>query len=276
MITLSLHTQTASSAPAVRGRVPLYQALTALSLALSLLCLCWMPFESRQIAGVPVFLKPLKFAISFATLFGTLALLETRLTVQARQGWAYWLTGLVMAAAFLAEMVYLIWQAARGEASHFNLSTPFHAFMYRSVMGGGALALVFGIGIIGWIARRDEGAGLGPGTREGIWLGFLTSSILTLVVAGRLAAGAGPFTGIHPPGAPALPFFGWSGVTGDLRPAHFLSLHAMQVLPLIGFWRDRTSPLHARGFTRLAALVYAVLTLAVFAQALAGWPLIAL
>lgn len=276
MITLSLSTPTASLAPAAPGRVQLYQALTALSLALALLCLLWIPFETRRIAGVAVFLKPLKFAISFATLFGTLALLETRLTAKARQGWAYRLTGLVMAAAFLAEMAYLIWQAARGEASHFNLSTPFHAFMYRSVMGGGALALVFGIGIIGWIARRDEGARLGPGTREGIWLGFLASSILTLIIAGRLATGTGPFTGIHPAGAPVLPFFGWSGVTGDLRPAHFLSLHAMQVLPLIGLWRDRTSPLHARGFTRLAALVYAVLTLAVFAQALAGWPLIAL
>ncbi|MCZ8181707.1 MAG: hypothetical protein O9322_01955 [Beijerinckiaceae bacterium] len=274
MISLPFSTPTASLAPA--ARVPLFQALTALALALSLLCLLWMPFEARQIAGVPVFLKPMKFAISFAALFGTLALVETRLTVRTRQGWAWRLTGLVMAAAFLAEMAWLIWQAARGEASHFNLSTPFHAFMYRSVMGGGALALVFGIGIIGWIARRDEGARLGPGLREGIWLGFLASSILTLVIAGKLSTGTGPFTGIHPPGAPVLPFFGWSGVTGDLRPAHFLSLHAMQVLPLVGLWRDRTSPARARGFTRLAALVYAVLTLAVFAQALAGWPLIVL
>ncbi|MCZ8376977.1 MAG: hypothetical protein O9342_16510 [Beijerinckiaceae bacterium] len=276
MTSLLLSTPAASRALAARERVPLYQALTALALALSALCLLWIPFEARQIAGVPVFLKPMKFAISFATLFGTLALLETCLTAKARQGWVYRLTGLVMAAAFLAEMAYLFWQAARGEASHFNLSTPFHAFMYRSVMGGGALALVVGIGLIGWIARRDEGARLGPALREGIWLGFLASSILTLVIAGTMSAGAGPFTGSHPPGAPVLPFFGWSGVTGDLRPAHFLSLHAMQVLPLVGLWCERISPARARGFTRLAALVYAVLTLAVFAQALAGRPLIAL
>jgi hypothetical protein len=44
------------------------------------------------------------------------------------------------------------------------------------------------------------------------------------------------FVGIHPKGAPILPVFGWSGVTGDLRLAHFVSLHAMQALlglPLI-------------------------------------------
>lgn len=276
MNTLPLIASLAPAAPAAPQRPPLYRSLTALALALSLLCLLWMPFETRQIAGVPVFLKPMKFAISFAALFGTLALLETRLTAQVREGWVYRLTCLVMAAAFLTEMAYLIGQAARGEASHFNLSTPFHTFMYRSVMGGGALALVAGIGVIGWLARRDAGARLGPGLREGIWLGFLASSLLTLVIAGRLSTGTGPFTGIHPPGSPTIPFFGWSGVTGDLRPAHFLSLHAMQVLPLVGLWRDQVSPANAKGFTRLAALVYAVLTLAVFAQALVGRPLIAL
>ena len=39
------------------------------------------------------------------------------------------------------EMLYITLQAALGEASHFNVSTPFHATMY-TLMGGGAVILV--------------------------------------------------------------------------------------------------------------------------------------
>jgi hypothetical protein len=61
---------------------------------------------------------------------------------------------------------------------------------------------------------------------------------------------------------------------GDLRPAHFLALHAMQVLPLAGLWMDRRGIAVAK--MRLVALAYVALTAAVFAQALAGVPLIRL
>lgn len=73
-----------------------------------------------------------------------------------------------------------------------------------------------------------------------------------------------------------LPHFGWSGVTGDLRPAHFAAFHAMQALPLLGLWLDRRgdrAPLRA---VRIAAGLYGALTLAIFAQALMGLPLMPL
>ena len=50
---------------------------------------------------------------------------------------------LVMA---LGEMVYITWQAALGEASDFNYSTPFHSMMY-SLMGFGAVMLVSVLGL---------------------------------------------------------------------------------------------------------------------------------
>jgi hypothetical protein len=67
---------------------------------------------------------------------------------------------------------------------------------------------------------------------------------------------------------------GWSGVVGDIRPAHFLALHAMQALPLVGLWFDRRGI--AVGHMRWVALAYLAVTTAVFVQALAGLPLIRL
>jgi len=112
--------------------------------------------------------------------------------------------------------------------------------------------------------------------REGIWLGFLLTFILTMIVAGYMSGSSGTHVGIHPEGAPTLPVVGWSGVTGDLRPAHFLSLHVMQALPMLALWLGRQGKIRSVGTIRLASAGYAILTLAIFGQALLGLPLVPL
>ena len=260
----------------------LYHGLAALSAALLVLMALWaFSGEARTVNGVPVWLKPAKFSLSFVVLFGTIALVRDRLSPAVRDGWPLRLVGWGMAAAVITEVAWVVHQAARGTGSHFNLATPFEAFMYTTVMAAGAVYLVAAIGAIGWIAWRDRAAAMGPGLREGVWLGFLASFLLTLVVAGVMSSGTGPHVGVHPDGAPVLPLLGWSGVTGDLRPAHFLALHAMQALPLLGLWLDRGRTDADGGAStvrtvRVAALIWTALTLAAFAQAMAGMPLIPL
>ena len=46
--------------------------------------------------------------------------------------------GWVLAAVFVAEMAYLIFQATQAQHSHFNDTTSFHSTMY-SLMGAGEL-----------------------------------------------------------------------------------------------------------------------------------------
>jgi hypothetical protein len=89
-----------------------------------------------------------------------------------------------------------------------------------------------------------------------------------------MSAGTGHHVGTPSAGAATLPLVGWSAEVGDLRPAHFLSLHAMQALPLLGLWLDRRGA-GARPVAWAGAL-YAALTLGVFVQALMGLPLIRL
>ena len=262
--------------PAVRAGAPSqFHVLTVVSAILLAVTVAWGFVDARLIDGVPVWMKPLKFALSFVVLFWTMALVEARMSAGWREGWTLRITGWVMAAAFLSEMAYMIYQAARAEASHFNLSTPFHETMY-TVMGVGAVSLIAGVAVMGWAVTRDGGVAMGPGLREGVWLGFASTFVLTFIVAGYLSSSGGHFVGVHPEGAPTVPLMGWSGVTGDLRPAHFASIHAMQALPLLGLWLDRRGGAGAVRKLRLAAAGFAVLTLALFVQALMGVPLIPL
>lgn len=247
--------------------------MVGLSLALCALALAAMQIDARLLDGTGVWAKPLKFSTSFTVYFGTLALVAGRLGPAARQGR---LMRAAIAAAIIAaigEMAYIFFMAGQAAPSHFNTSAPIYIFLYQ-IMGLGALLLVLSVAAVGIIAGRDRGAQMGPALRLGVAVGFPLSTLLTLITAGALSAQSGHFIGVPAPGAATLPLLGWSASVGDLRPAHFLALHAMQVLPLAGIAADRLG-LAPRGVWAVAA-IYTALTAAVFAQALAGLPLIRL
>lgn len=250
-----------------------YAVLTALSVALTALALIWMAFDSRVLADSAVWAKPLKFAISFIVFFGTLALTEARFSPVWRQGRLFRALHVLLSAAFVFEMSYMIFQAAQGQPSHFNYSTVFSGIMY-ALMGIGATTLVVGAGVMGWAALRDTAAAFGPALRQGVALGFIGSCILTLITAGTMSSTSGHYIGIPQPDAAQIPLMGWSATVGDLRPAHFVALHLMQVLPLVGLWVDRRAGSVAT--VRYAALAMTLLTLGLYLQALLGLPLIRL
>ena len=253
----------------VQGLSRVFVQLTALSVLLLIAILIWGQFDQRALDGVAVWVKPAKFALAFLVHFATLAIIVACMSPENAQLRIVEAVGRVMAAVFIAEMAYVIFQAAQAQHSHFNDTTSFHTAMF-SLMGLGAVVLIALPVAIAWFAK--DNSAFGPATQSGIWWGAIISFVLTVIIGGYLGGNGSHFVGNQSNPELVLPFFGWSTEVGDLRPAHFLSLHALQVLPLIGLWADRTDQgipiIWAAGF------IYSALTVALFIQALSGQALI--
>jgi hypothetical protein len=133
-----------------------------------------------------------------------------------------------------------------------------------SLMGVGAVVLIALPVVIAWYAQG--GIAIGPATQLGIWWGAILSFFLTVIIRGYLGGNGSHFIGTQSNPERVLPIFCWPTEVGDLRPAHFLSLHALQFLPLIGLWADRAD----KGITILwiAGFIYLALTVALFGQPL--------
>lgn len=247
--------------------------LTALSVGMMVIGLIWAGFEVRLFQGQYVWVKPFKFALSVAVFFATLAWAAGHLGPQMQDRRHLRITVAALAAAFWLEMIYITVQAAQGQASHFNEATVFHNVMY-TLMALAAFTLMAGTGVIGWAVLRDPALRMTENLRFGTGWGFILATILTLITAFTLGGNGGHFVGDAPAGAAVIPFFGWSAAVGDLRPSHFLALHAMQAIPLLAWAVQGRAG--ARGWIAFGAVMYAALTMALFAQALMGLPVIRL
>jgi hypothetical protein len=100
----------------------------------------------------------------------------------------------------------------------------------------------------------------------GIRLGLLLFIIFSL--EGGLMVGLLKHTVGGPDGEPGLPLVNWSTEYGDLRIAHFIGIHSLQVLPLFGHYISKT-----KMQTILFSAAYFLLASALFLQAMKGIPL---
>ncbi len=77
-----------------------------------------------------------------------------------------------------------------------------------------------------------------------------------------------------------LPFVNWSTKAGDLRIAHMLGIHALQVIPFAGYlvirWMKYRPLPRQMSYLVAFTILYVGLTLAVLVQAMARQPRIAL
>lgn len=296
VLTPQTRTRTYSLVSFIKQMWRTHAPLTLMSLTMALLTLFFTVgifAGSTVITGAPAWLKPAKFGISIALYTLTITWLlgfvqaervRTKRLVNAI-GW-------ITVGVFIVEMVPIVLQVIRGTTSHFNVSTPLDAFMF-SMMGFGVTVLWltnFVLAVL-LIRQRFENPAFGWAIRLGLIIamigmaeGFLMTSPTAQQMAGWQAGGAVTISGAHsvgvPDGGPGLPVVNWSTTGGDLRVGHFVGMHALQVLPFIGWFVTRRRKF-ANSLTKgqQAALVwtaggfYLGLTLLLTWQALRAQPL---
>lgn len=226
-------------------------------------------FDSTEIMGVNRWIKPMKFTLSPAIYLWTLAIYLYFINgrERARKLLAY---GVI--AMMAGEIALIILQAARGTTSHFNVQTgAFNAAVFSAM---GMMILINTILII-YLLNLYFRAEIGLpksvvwGMRFGIILfvlagleGFVMSSLLRHSI-GVADGGAG------------LTFVNWSTKGGDLRAAHFIGMHAFQVVPFFAYTMESYKVKSSVALTFVFAALYCAFFTFVFVQAMSGRPLLA-
>ena len=254
-------------ADARRGHRGLFWFAVAMAVLVPVLAVLAV-VDDRVLLGAPLWLKPLKFAVSFVAYAGTLAWLLGRLNERTMQR-----TGWVIVAASAVEMAIIIGQAGRGVRSHFNTDTAFDANLF-SVMGATIVVLWFATLAVALRFLREPGRdrALAPAVRLG-----LVVTLVGLLEGFVMVALNGHSVGVAD-GGPGLPLVGWSTTGGDLRIAHFVGMHALQGLPLLAAAlgaRGRFDELTRVRIVQVAAAAWTGLVVLLTGQALQAQPLLA-
>jgi len=257
----------------LRDRHPSWYFWTIAYAGLAVVCLAASFVDERLFQGVSVWYKPFKFALSLAVYFATIgwfaSLMPASYFATAR---GKVLTAIPIICGFL-EMLYILIQGARGEASHFNYSTPLTSILY-SLMGLGAVLLVTVCLWMGASILRHRGT-------SDIWvlsvaIGLIGTFVLGGGFGGYLGGANAHWVGGETTDAGGLPLVHWSRSGGDLRVAHFFGIHAMQIIPLFGaalLWLQSKTKLagsQARVILVCACIVFAAFCTATFLQAVGG------
>ncbi len=245
--------------------------LTALMLALLVPTALGALFDTRLTNGFNGWLKPLKFEVSLAIHFGTLTLLLGLMTPAARAGRVVRWSMLTAAMLAALEVAYIMVQAGRARASHFNSATRFEEAAY-ALMGLGAATIVILTFVAGLMLWRHPRPGVTPAMRTAAAGGLMFSGLATLVIAGYMSQTGTHAIGGAPSVTGALPLFGWSTTGGDLRAPHFFATHAAQVVPLFALAWERLKGNSAASPVTVFLALYAAFTIAVFVEALMGLP----
>src|SRR5262245_51725766 len=180
-----------------------------------------------------------------------------------------------IAICVVAQIGCITLQAARGTTSHFNLSSPFDIVITVLMDVMDPVNSVFVIALLVFACQAKYA--VARPTQWGIGAGLLIFLGASAIGGGMVVKGAHYVGGVGGESAPGLPFLHWSVTGGDLRPAHFLGLHALQILPIAGWlinqWVDGPMRMKLAGVVATAVLVATVIVF-LFVQAMVGVPFV--
>ncbi len=162
------------------------------------------------------------------------------------------------------EIVYIAIQANKGQLSHYNLSTPFYAALY-SMMALAATLVTIYTAYVGILFFKYDFPTLPNHYLWAIRLGiliFVVFSFEGFVMGSRLTHTIG-----GEDGGAGIPLLNWSTKYGDPRIAHFIGMHALQLLPFLSFYLFKNTTV-----TIAISVLYLLLAVFTLVQALQGKP----
>lgn len=189
----------------------------------AILCLACVRIIPVQVLGTSAWYKPFKFFLSTAIFVWSMAWYLHYLGTSP--GVTAYAWGMIVLLG--VEDVYILVQAARGITSHFNVSSPVYAAWWR-LMAFAAVSISLWTGFIGIRFFTQTFPELPTYYLWGIRLGFIVFVIFSMegmAMGARMAHSVG-----GPDGSAGWPVLNWSKSLGDLRVAHFLGMHALQIL----------------------------------------------
>ncbi len=232
-----------------------------LNLGLAVLATLLLMFDPREVGGINAWIKPLKFCLSITIYTWTFAWLVEYLRHRPK---TVRIVSVGTSVCMLMEIAGIFGQAARGTSSHFNFDGALNIAVFSMMGNFIAINTVLAVLmlILFWL----------PGIRlEGAYLWGIRTGLIVFL-AGSAVGGQMIALGAHsigtPDGGPGLPFVNWARDGGDLRIAHGLGLHALQILPLLGYVVSRRRL--PQGVFALGTAVYVVLLSVLYLQAMAG------
>lgn len=238
-----------------------------LNLAASVAVIAGLLIDDRQILGINPWVKPWKFFVSVGIYLVTVAwMLPLAAMGRAARVVLRWTFIITMA----GENVLISLQAYRGTTSHFNETSAFDGAVFSAMGLLIMLNTVAAVALLMYFFRAP--APMPRAVLAGIRLG-LVLFLLASGVGGMMVTNKAHAIGV-PDGGPGLPIVNWSTDGGDFRIAHFIGLHALQGLPLLGWLFSRTSQDAGVAAVYVAAIVWAIVLARLLSSALAGHPML--
>ncbi len=252
------------------SKITYYHALFLL--ALSVISIGGMIFDDRTLLGVSVWLKPFKFGISGAIFVYSVGYFTHLYNYGKRK--KNFINHLIAWSTSI-DILIIITQAARGVKSHYNMNSAYDGILF-AIMG-----FLISLSVLAMIVFLIDTLRRKPKVEIAILIALFLGWIAMLYgsyVGGQMIDQMAHNVGIDD-GGKGLPIVNWSLNGGDLRIAHFFGIHAIQIIPIVGFMFTKiwsNSPLKSGIATGLFGISYIGLIALTFYQAANGIPLIAL
>jgi len=246
----------------LRRRNPLLYWFGWLNLTGFIICIFLIFFDKHEILGINRWIKPSKFFLSVGIMVWSMGWIMYYL----RASKTTIICSVLILVTMLVENALITWQAYQGQPSHFNISTTQNALIF-SVMGAMIITFSVVVAYITFLFFRVKSIRTTQSYCWGMRMGLLLFLFFSL--EGGLMIQLMKHTVGGTDGSAGLPYLNWSTKYGDLRIVHFMGMHALQFLPLAGYFLFKT-----RKQVLLFSLTYFLATIALLVLSLLGMPII--